>query len=227
MKPMQEENVLRSYIQPRSFYAYLADDTGRRWVTRLDSTVTTTTMASTLRELRAFAFHLGYTHIKLTSDDEPTQLIRLAPTPFLQRRSAELEALYRNRPAGEPSRRERELNVPALRERWLLNSDAGLMECWVTSHQAAYRLGKETPLDIERLELVPGWSWTEPPAEPCLIPIRSLGGIMWDFLDRAVFSELYRRLYHAGKLPQGLVDQLEKTPGWSWGKSPFGPKLVN
>jgi hypothetical protein len=210
-------NVLRAYVEPLSLWCYLADGTDRHWVTRLDGNART--MGGNVRELRGFAYHLGYTHIKLTRDEQPTQVISLTPTPFLRRRAAELAALYADRPAGQPDRRERELNVPGLRQRWDLKGDVADLECFVYSYQTAYRAGELQPWEIQRLELVPGWSWTEPPAEPGLIPLWSWSAL-WRLLDEETFIEIHQRLYHAGKLLERKIKCVEAIPGWNWGDLP-------
>jgi hypothetical protein len=210
-------NALRAYVEPLSLWCYLADGTRRNWVTRLDGNART--MGGSVRELRGFAYHLGYTHIKLTRDERPTQVIRLTPTLFLRRRAAELAALYADRPAGQPNRRERELYVPGLRQRWDLKGDVADLECFVYSYQTVYRAGELQPWEIERLELVPGWSWTEPPADPVLIPLWSWSAPR-GILDAKPFMEIHQRLYHAGKLLGWKIMGVEAIPGWNWGDPP-------
>jgi hypothetical protein len=210
-------NALRAYVEPLSLWCYLADGTGRNWVTRLDGNART--MGGSVRELRGFAYHLGYTHIKLTRDEQPTQVIRLIPTLFLRRRGAELAALYADRPAGQSDRRERELDAPDLRQRWDLNGDVADLECFVYAYQTAYRAGELQPEQIKRLELVPGWSWTKPPAEPGLIPLWSWSAL-WGLLDKETFMEIHQRLYHEGKLLGWRIKCVEAIPGWSWGDPP-------
>ncbi len=114
--------------------------------------------------------------------------------------------------------------------------DGLLLRNWMNNRRTEYKAGRLVPEEIEALDAVPGWLWSERghAFEEGLEHLRAfvaeagharvpLGFRTADGFNLGSWANNRRTEYRAGKLSADRASILEGIDGWSWGTSRSGP----